>query len=67
MKQILLTGTSRYAGQALICWAPDNVMVGTSVKWNGSPWRVGREYSTALPIGHCACVRERPSKDSEDN
>lgn len=63
MKQILLTGTKTYEGQAITVWAPDTYGIGDTVRWNGSPWRVGAIYGTRFALGDWARKRDKP-KDS---
>lgn len=65
MTHVLLTGTKKYAGQAIHCWAPDGCTIGQRVRWNGAPWTVSAVYGTRLSPGVFAQKRERPRDEEE--
>lgn len=66
MKQLLLVGTKRYAGQSITVWADLDLELGDSIRWNGSAWRVGSSYGTSLCLrGYAADKRERPQPDAD--
>jgi hypothetical protein len=66
MRQLMLVGTKRYAGQTIVVWADVDLDLGDTVRWNGSPWRVGSAYGTRLCLrGYSAAVRERPTRDAD--
>lgn len=61
MRQILLSGTKRYSGQAIMVWADLDLGIGDVIRWNGAPWRVCSIYGTRLSQGHEAQCRDKPS------
>jgi hypothetical protein len=60
MKQVLLNGTRAYEGQSITVWAPDSYGMGDTVRWNGSPWKVGAVYGTRFCAGLFAKKHEKP-------
>lgn len=62
MIQVLLCGTGTYEGEALVAWIPQGV-IGQTVKWNGSPWRISAQYGTRFSMGLFAKPCEKPREN----
>lgn len=62
MRQILLKGTTApWDDTVIIVWAPDQYVIGDTIRWNGCPWRVDNIYGTRFASGLFAKRREKPN------